>query len=218
MKLLPAILTDSITTLQSQVELVRESPLIETIHIDVIDGLFADNLTVTPVDLIATEFAPLTLDFHLMTEEPMDYVYELGGVKEYLPIRRVYGQVERMSFQADFLQEVRVNGWEGGLALDLFTPLDAIDDDVWQNLSALLLMSVEAGQQGETFHDSIFAKIKEVSEHVEKSSSLSIVLDGGIKQSLLPKLRDAQIAEAVVGSAIWQAAEPLHALEELHRI
>ena len=99
MKLHPSLLTDSVDQYQQQLELILSSQLIEVAQVDVIDGHFADNITLTPADLVNFDYGQLQLDFHLMTEEPMDYVYELIEHQDLLPVRAVIAQVERMSSQ-----------------------------------------------------------------------------------------------------------------------
>jgi ribulose-phosphate 3-epimerase len=217
MKIDPGILTDSFLVVQNSADHVRMSPLVDALHIDVIDGQFAENFTVTPLDLTVGEFEPAKLDFHLMTEEPMDYVFECEGVKEYLPIRRIIGQVERMSHQADFLHEVTVNGWEAALALDLYTPVEAIDEEVWPQLKFLLLMSVEAGFSDQTFHNSVYTKIREIRDRFSPHQ-LNIIVDGGVKHFNATQLAAAGVNEAVATSALWESADPLFSLEEFYKV
>lgn len=218
MKLIPAILTDSFTTLQNEVSAVQMSSLIEAVHVDVIDGNFADNLTVTPLDLTVGDFEPLKIDFHLMTDEPMDYIYESIAVKEYLPIRRMIGQVERMSHQADFLQEVKIHGWEPVLALDLFTPLEAIEEEVWRDLDKVLLMGVEAGLQGQAMNFHVLEKIQELRKFFPDPQRMKIIVDGGIKHDNLVAVLSAGADEVVVGSEVWHSSDPLAVIEEFYRL
>jgi pentose-5-phosphate-3-epimerase len=76
------------------------------------DGLFTDEVSVTLADLTEVEYGDLNLDIHLMTQEPMDFVWELIELKEWLPISSVSAQIERMSYQADFISEIRKQSWK----------------------------------------------------------------------------------------------------------
>jgi ribulose-phosphate 3-epimerase len=218
MQITPAILTDSFLTFQQQLDAVKFSPLIEAVQVDIIDGLFVDNLTITPLDITVADFEPMKIDMHLMTEEPMDFVYECVGVKEYLPIRRIYGQVEKMSHQLDFLHEVKSNSWKAGLALDLFTPLESIDEDAWPELQHILLMGVEAGQQHQKFHPYIIEKIVELREKFPNPERLHIMVDGGVNANNTEVLALGGVDEFAVGSVIWESPEPLMKIEELFTI
>ena len=208
MKITPAILTDEFLTLQQEVSAVQESTLIEAVHIDIIDGYFVDNLTVTPLDLTVADFDPLKIDFHLLTQEPMDIVYECEAVRDYLPIRRIIGQVEKMSYQKDFLTAVKANGWQAGLGLDVFTPLEAIDEDVWPDLDYLLFLAVEGGFQNQKFHRHIFTKLHELRELPFVPKGLKIIIDGGIHHQNIQEVAETGADELVIGSEIWKTSEP----------
>jgi len=218
MKIIPAILTDSFLTLQDQMNAVKSSDHIETIHVDIIDGQFADNITVTPLDLTVADFDQFKVDFHLMTEEPMDFVFECAGLREYLPIRQIIGQVERMSHQLDFVEEVIRNGWQPALALDLFTPLEAIDEDVWPQLHSILIMSVEAGVQEQTFNRAALEKVREIRRVYPSIEQMNIMVDGGVKTLNAKEILKSGANELVVGSALWNSTDPVAKIEDFTQI
>jgi len=218
MHLYPALLTDSVTTFVDELESVKDSSLIERVHVDIIDGNFVDNITLTPLDLSVIEFGGLGIDFHLMVEEPMDVVFECEAIREYLPIQRIIGQVERMSSQADFLHEVRRNGWQAALGLDIYTPLEAIDDDSWSELDAILLMGIEAGHQSQIFNIHVLEKAKEIRAQHPHGKRINILLDGGVKTTNLGKILQSGADEVAVGSALWKSKQPLQVIEELFEI
>lgn len=206
MQISPAILTDSLATFSQQLELVKEVPEIKTIQIDIVDAIFADNITLNPSDLVDFDFGKLLIDFHLMTEEPMDYVWELIDCGQQLPTQSVIAQVEKMSYQLDFLEEVKKAGWQAGLAINLFTPLETIEEAAWEYLDQVLLMAVEAGEQGQGFNFSVFAKIEELKILIKKFNKESkISIDGGIKLEQLKFLQKAGVDQIAVGSALFNA-------------
>lgn len=215
MQLYPAILTDSLVTCAEQLAVVQTAPEIKTVHIDVIDGLFVENVTLTPADLVLTDPGEFTYDLHLMTDDPLDFVFEAVGLKELLPVRAVVAQVEHMSHQAAFLEEVRQQGWLRGLALDLHTPLEAIDEVSWLDLDIIHLMSIELGQQGRPFSASVLEKIKEVREKcADLDQPPKIIIDGGINQKTLQLLANQGVSGVCVGSGIWTATDPVESLQQ----
>ncbi len=218
MKLSPSILTESMITFVEELDAVKPSQLIDRVHVDIIDGQFVDNITLSPLDLTVVDFGELGVEFHLMVEEPMDMVFECEAIRDYLPIKRVIGQVERMSHQEDFLHEVKRNGWEAALGLDLFTPVEAIDDESWAELDAIMLMSVEAGNQEEVFNPQVFHKLKELREAHPRAAKLPIIIDGGVKTANLGQILQHGVEEVAVGSALWQSGEPVRVIEEFFRI
>jgi len=221
MKFYPVILTDSITTLQKQINKVKNLEQIKTIQIDLIDDLFARNITVGLDALLQLDFANLQIDLHLMVNEPINWVVELnellksdellkgwvGGKndkigKKVLPIRAIIAQLEHMSFQQDFVEQVHVNGWQVGLSLDLYTPIDAIDENILPKLDIVQVMGVEAGLQGQEFNERALVKIKQLAT---LKKDWQILVDGGVKLSNASIIKAAGATGLVVGSALWQA-------------
>lgn len=211
MNLYPSILTASIEDFSEQLAVAREHEEIEVVQIDVIDGYFADNLTLTALDLTQQDFGELEIDFHFMTEEPLDYVNELVAVKKYLPIRSVIAQVERMSSQEEYFKLVKQHDWRAGLSLDLFTPIDAIDSSSWSELEIVQLMTIEAGFQGQDFKEQALKKIEPLRDQTKQI--LEIILDGGIKTREAKLIKETGADGLVVGSGLWQAPEPVEAID-----
>lgn len=208
MNLYPAILTGSIPEAQAQITSVASLPNIRSVQVDIIDGLFADNVTITPTDLAEIDFGELSCDLHLMTEEPLDFVYEAIDQKIQVPFRALIAQVEKMSHQADFLQTVRSNTWQIGLSLNLYTPIETIDEASWQTIDIIQLMAIEAGWQGQHFAPTIFNKIKEVKEKTRQlGRDVELIVDGGVKPEHLVELQQAGVESIAVGSGLWQAED-----------
>lgn len=214
MKIYPAILTDSPEIFSDQLEIIKSQNKVEAVHVDIIDGYFVDNLTVTPMDLIDVDFAHLKIDFHLMTEEPLGFAEEVINYMDSLPVRAVIGQVEKMSSQIDFVDLLIERQIKPGLALNLFTPDEEISDQTFKKLAVLQLMAIEAGEQGKKFDQAVLAKIEQVVARAnDLNPDLEIIVDGGIKLEHLPLLKFHQVGAVAVGSALWQSENPQSTLE-----
>lgn len=216
-RIYPALLSDQLADLQSQILKIidmdtdggsgsNSSHVDRVVQIDIIDGKFADNLTCTPTDLLGFNFGELKIDFHLMTEDPMDYVHELIDVKSVLPVRAVIGQVERMTSQAYFLEEVRQQQWLPGLSLDLFTPVEAIDEDSWESLKVVQVMGVAAGFQGQRLQTSALQVIVEL-RPLCTQHGVELIVDGGINLETVSAVIRAGADSVAVGSSLWQSAD-----------
>lgn len=208
------VLTDSLDLAKKQIELAKESNLLEAIQIDIVDGIFADSHTFTPQDLVDIDFGHLQIDFHLMTEEPMDYVWELEEYCKDLPIRSVFGQIEKMSYQEAFLEEVKKQDWKAGLALDLYTPVEAIDEDSWDWMDAILLLGAEAGRSGQELNPYLFEKIKAAKEKINKGEPMRIFVDCGVNKTNVAKLQASGVDSVTANSAFNNAANYKQAVEE----
>lgn len=219
MNVYPAILSDSVHEVTQQIEQARQLPGVKTVHIDVIDGAFVDNVTVAPLDLADLSLTDLTLDFHLMVEEPIDYVLELAPIKDTLAIRAVIGQIERMSSQRFFVEEVRKQGWKSFLALDLFTPVEEIDEAAWTYLDGVLVLAVEAGRQGQVFHPTALDKVHELKKRAEAGHQpLEVIVDGGIDDAVLKQIHQAGADGIAVGSRLWRHEHPETFVQTADRI
>jgi len=207
------VLTSSLELAKKQIELAKSANL-EAIQIDIVDGIFADVHTFTPQDLIDIDFGDLQIDFHLMTEEPMDYVWEMEEHCRHLPIRAVFGQIEKMSYQEAFLEEVKKQDWRAGLALDLYTPIESIDENSWEWMDSILLLGVEAGASGQKQNPFLFEKIKAVKEKIQKGEPMRVFVDGGVNKDNIEKLQMTGISGVTVNSAFNNAEDYKQAVEE----
>ena len=205
MRILPAVLESDVEALQEKVATVAADGRLERVQIDLLDGTLAPKLTVTPYDLINVDFGELKADFHIMTQDQLDYVWELAAQGETIPVHAVAGQLERMSEQEAFLQAVRERGWKAGLALDLETPLDSIDDGAWKLLDQVVLMAVPLGRQGQTFDEIVLEKLHELAQ-IEREYKIrpEVVVDGGVKTAELGQLDAHGVNSVAVGSFLWQ--------------
>jgi len=149
-----------------------------------------------------------------MTEEPMDYVWELEEYCKELPVRSVFGQIEKMSYQEAFLEEVKKQDWKAGLALNLYTPLESIDENSWDWMDAILLLGVEAGASGQAQNSFLFEKIKSAKEKILKGEPMRIFVDGGVNKDNVAKLQTSGVDSVTVNSAFNNAANYKQAVEE----
>lgn len=214
MTIYPALLSDSREELQKQIDLVKEIDAIETVQVDVIDGKFADNLTITPADLPDLDWGELQIDLHLMTDEPLDYVYELIDVKDQLPIRAVIGQIEHMSNQAHFLEDIEKNGWMPGVSLDLYTPIDELDAQTLRFIKVIQIMGIEAGFQGKEFNPLVLEKIAQIAVPA-KQLGIEIIVDGGINLKTISSVAKSGAQAVAVGSTLWKSNDISETIDTL---
>jgi ribulose-phosphate 3-epimerase len=217
MNIYPTILTDSLTTLREQLELSKSLPQVEIVQIDIIDGFFADNLTITALDLADENFDDLKCDLHLMVDEPMDFVLEAEAIKNQVPIRAMIAQIEHMTSQQAYLEEVKAHQWQVGLSLNIDTPLESIESGVWENLDMVQLMGNTAGIQGQNLDPRIFDKISRLHQKIqtEVKKEIEIIIDIGVKLENAAQLVRAGADSLAIGSLIWRATDPPAIIEQL---
>lgn len=195
-EIVPAILTNNVEELEAKIRAVEG--LVKRVQIDIVDGVFANNRTVD-LSAVANIETDLLLDVQLMTKEPSDWVEKsLRAMAD-----RIIGHIEMMSDQVEFVGKVTAVGHQVGLALDLPTPVSALDETVLNNLDVVLVMSVKAGFGGQEFDHLVLDKIRKLDEiRARDSTPFKIAVDGGINKEHIAEIRRAGADEAVVGSAL----------------
>ncbi len=197
MIIIPSILTndkDELSLLLSKAE-----DVVERVQIDVVDHKFADNLTVDP-EILKTIKTNLDLDFHLMVKNPIEWVDHCIQGGEH----RIIGQIELMENQKAFVEKV-ITDSKVGLAIDLPTPIERLDQDVLSNVNVILLMSVKAGWGGQEFDLEVFSKIEKL-DRLRKELKLRfrICVDGGVTKKLVEDMEKAGVDEVAIGRRILE--------------
>lgn len=208
MEIIPAILTNSPSELQEKIALVEGK--VKRVQIDIIDGVFADNKTVG-LEVLGGLETKLLIDVQLMTRDPVDWIEK--SVRAMAD--RIIGHVEQMSDQAEFVRRVQEVVRPVGLALDLATPVSAIDPTLIAAVDVILIMSVKAGFGGQEFNQSVIEKIKELSElRSNDSLNFKICVDGGITEENIKSIEDAGADEVAIGQSLFEGdvAENLRSL------
>lgn len=203
--IIPAILTNNLTDLETKLKIideaveVNEAP-VRRVQIDVIDGVFIDNKTVDPANMLGVE-TNLSLDFHLMVKEPIKWVEKCASAGA----DRIIGQIEMMENQVEFVGKVAETGLYVGLAIDLDTPVSNLDPVVLNNVDVVLVMAVKAGRGGQKFEPSVLDKIKELDEiRVRDNTPFKICVDGGETEDTIPESHWAGADEVVIGQRLFK--------------
>lgn len=221
--IIPAILEKDASSFEEKLKKVWGE--VKRVQVDIIDGKFAPTETVGPEVLLNID---TIVDFEgqLMVDKPENWVercVEAG-------MTALYGHVEMMEDRVKFIADTQAAGLKVGLAYDIDTPLDGLDE-VINDLDGVLLMSVKAGTQGEKeFDKKVLEKIKEVRR---MSKSVEIVVDGGLNLEHIKECFVAEWAEEMsedeldrnfgkmefaVGSEIFDSQNVRDKIEELENL
>jgi len=167
-EIIPGILEKDWSAIEQKIDRVR--PFAKTIHIDLIDGVFAPNTTFLDPEPFKKYTDDFLFEVHLMVDEPEKFIEAWSRVG----FRRFLGHVEKMSDQVAFVAKAQEVG-EVGLALDGNTDISQIKINL-QDLDSLLIMTINAGFSGQEFEAKNLDKVKELSQ----KTSIPIGIDGGI--------------------------------------
>lgn len=198
MDIIPAILTNSIEEAKAMLSISDLSA--PRTQIDIIDGIFVNNKTIFPESL-EDEIYTTKIDFHLMVHEPVRWIDRcIRGNAD-----RIIAQVEQMSDQVEFVNEVIKKGASVGLALDLSTDVLSIDPDVFSMLDVVLVMSVDAGFGGQPYNIQALKVISDLAKiRNENTYNYKICDDGGVNISYLKEIKDAGADEVCIGRKIFE--------------
>ncbi len=211
-QIIPAILSDSSTTVQEQINRIITESATRRVQIDIVDPSFADESTIFPVDLLEMDLKGLSVDIHLMTNDPIDELVECGHVPG---ITNVIAQIERMDSQIEYIRRCQEFGLHPGFSLDLYTPVDSIEEEALSELSVIQVMGNKAGVQGQEFAGArILEKIQQLSEiQKKKQASFVISVDIGMTPETATNCIEAGAGMIVVGSFLWGASNLQSAIE-----
>lgn len=217
MQFVPTTLDDRPDFIQSEIEkFAALKPKPERFQLDIIDGEFADNLTVEPGIVHDLNMHGLVLDLHFMVVEPLEWLRE---IRDCPSIGMVIAQVERMSSLEAYVDEVTNElGYQAGLALNLYTPFSAIPAHVLSQLSVVQVMSNTAGFQGKEFHPLALETIRFAAEAKEEFGyEYEISVDIDMNDQTIPQVAAAGATMAVIGSYLkgGSATEHWQELQEL---
>lgn len=179
-----------------KIKLVR--PFAKTIHVDVVDGIFAPNTTIAEPEWFAPFAKDFILEIHLMTDEPVNHLQKWADAG----FRRFIGQIEKMSDQAEFVAQAQLLG-EAVLALDKPSPVEAIQVPI-EDLDGLLVMTIQAGLSGQKFEESLLAKVRKL----RKQTQLPIEVDGGINDQTIAMAAHAGANRFVATSFLYNFEHP----------
>jgi ribulose-phosphate 3-epimerase len=208
----PSILSADFMNLQSSVAQVSEGA--DFIHVDVMDGHFVPNLTIGPLFVkgLKSKFST-PLDVHLMVDNPestADWYLDAGADV-------VTAHIEALTHANRFARHVRECGALAGVAINPATPVCLLRDIV-EELDLVLVMSVNPGFGGQSYIPSTARRIAELRDMCSNLGCDPVIeVDGGIGVKTAPAVCEAGANMLVAGSAVFGAADPNAAMEQIRQ-
>lgn len=207
-QIIPAILTNN--EVEYRDKLHKAEHVSDIIQIDMIDGKFADNLTIGS-GVIKKYPTSSMLEIQLMVNDLLDYVNELVAV-EY--VGRIIVPFEVNTHLKDAIYEIKKHGKQVGLSLNPQTMISAASD-LFSQVDMLLLLGVNPGFGGQEFQEIIINKIKQAKN---VAPGISVEVDGGVNFNTVKKITAAGADFLACNSAIFAASDFKGAYDSLAKL
>jgi ribulose-phosphate 3-epimerase len=196
-EILPGILEHSWEAIEQK--LLLSQSFASSVHIDIIDGEFVNNITFLDPAPFTPFSKKLTLELHMMVKNPIQYLQPFANAG----FTRFLGHIEMMEDQREFIREAKQYG-EAGLAIDGPTPLEKITVPFDSVDSFLIYTSERVGFSGPEFVPERLQKIRDL--HTKTPALIEV--DGGINANTLPLAREAGASRFAVTSFLFAHSDP----------
>jgi ribulose-phosphate 3-epimerase len=172
----------------------------DSIHLDVMDGHFVDNLTMGPVVVEAVRPASrLPFHTHLMIDNPLAYAERFADAGSDL----IVFHVEAGDDPSTVIDAIERAGRRPGIAMNPETPADAVSAYL-DRVDLLLVMTVHPGWGGQVFIDEVLPKMRTLSDEIgRRGLDVEIGVDGGVNLETIGRAHAAGGEVLVAGSALY---------------
>lgn len=205
-RIIPAILAIEQADLVTKLAALR--PWAKLIHIDIADGQFVPNRTLS-LEQVCSATSGLPIELHLMVTSPLA---ELEQALASHPVR-VIVHYEALSNPAEFIEQSLREGWPISIACNPQTSIDQLNLPV--ATPVLTLLSIEPGFQGSHFLPESLDRLRQL-RTLYPDTRLEV--DGGINHQTIQAAVAAGAQDLVVGSDIWHGSSPEDVYRELQQI
>jgi ribulose-phosphate 3-epimerase len=156
------------------------------------------------------KIATVPLDIHLMVERPDHFFPRFVPYASNITIH-----VEPSHEVGNTLKEIRAAGATCGLAISPPTSFEKVEPYLDQ-IDLLLVMTVNPGFGGQSFMETMMAKVKRAAQiRAERGLDFHIEVDGGIYPNTAAIARHSGANVMVAGTGVFKAQDAALAIKEL---
>ena len=182
------------------------------LHLDVIDGVFAPNITFgVPVVKALRSKTKLFFDLHLMIQDPLKYIEAFAAAGADM----ITFHIESDSDVRETIGKIHACGVKAGVALKPGTPLEAVKPYI-DDADMILIMTVEPGFSGQKFMADMMPKLAALKALCEGKDKL-LQVDGGISMDNIALVAENGANVAVSGNSVFCAENPKEVIDYFHR-
>lgn len=212
-EILPSILSADFAHLAD--EIAKVEPGVRMLHVDIMDGHFVPNLTLgPPVVKSIRKITKLTLDLHLMIEDPDKFApaFIQAGADQISVHQETCPHLDRT------IRMIQAEGAKAGVVLNPATPVATIEE-ILDVVDYVLVMSVNPGFEAQKFLPNSLRKIAALDRsRRELGQQFAIEIDGGISADNIGDAVRAGCDWIVAGSAVFHSANPATTVNLLQQL
>lgn len=186
-------------------------------HIDVMDGEFVENNTVTQMTEYCEYLNSITrvpLDVHLMVKDAMSYIKSFL-IFEPRNITVHYEAAKNKEELQEWIKYIKDNNCKVGISVKPETNIEEIFD-LLPYIHTVLVMTVEPGKGGQKLIEATLDKIKTLKDYMNSNNiEVDIEADGGINLSNVEKLKEAGCDIVVAGTCVINSENMKETIEKL---
>lgn len=197
-KIAPSILSADFANFGAECRAIEDQGC-DWVHVDVMDGHFAPNITFGPPMCAAIRpHIKTVMDVHLMIAPADPYLDAF--VKAGADIVTIHAEAGPHLDRS--LQFIRSLGAKAGVALNPATPETAIEY-VLDQIDLVCVMTVNPGFGGQSFLHSQIEKVRRLRQMIG-DRAIHIEIDGGVTPETAPLVAEAGADVLVAGSAVFK--------------
>lgn len=184
----------------------------EYVHIDVMDGHFVPNISIgVPVVKSIRKVTDAVFDCHLMISNPIDYIDAFIDAGADL----ISFHVESNSDISETIKKITSANKKAALVVKPGTSIESVYPYL-EDISMVLIMTVEPGFGGQSFISEMLPKIKTLRQEIERRGlDTDIQVDGGVDSETALACKEAGANVLVAGSYIFKSDDVKEAINIL---
>ncbi len=204
-KVAPSILAADFVNLERDIHDIEKNGA-DWIHVDVMDGTFVPNFSFgLPALKAIRDVTDMTLDVHLMIEQPIRYVERfVAAGADWLTI---HVEADSRENNVKALEMIRSMGCRAGISLKPGTKAE--EAEPYLSLCDLILvMTVQPGFGGQKFKEDMMPKLRALRSRLDEVNPGCVLsVDGGIDGHTAPLCKASGAEVLVTGSAYFKASD-----------
>lgn len=188
---------------------------VDSIHIDIMDGHYVDNLTFGPKTVEdLRKVTPLTIDVHFEMYRQEHFVDRfINAGADIITI-----QFESCPHPFRLIEHIKSRGSQVSIAFAPATPLEQIKPFV-HLVDEVNIMTVEPGFGGQSFRKEVLPKIRDCYSIIQNEKLPTIIsVDGGLNETTIPDVIKNGSQKLVIGTLLFESSHMQNTIQKIKEV